>query len=106
MVGAGMVSGAHQPDDRALLDVLAAVPDPEIPVVSVVDLGIVRGIARSQNGQAEVLVTPTYTGCPATEVITRSIRAALDQAGYGAVAIRSLLSPPWSTDMILSLIHI
>ncbi len=95
-----MVSGAHQPDDRALLDVLAAVPDPEIPVVSVVDLGIVRGIARSQNGQAEVLVTPTYTGCPATEVITRSIRAALDQAGYGAVAIRSLLSPPWSTDMI------
>lgn len=84
----------------AVLDILAQVPDPEIPAVSVVDLGIVRGLVREDDGRLVVLVTPTYTGCPATDVIASTIRSALDQAGHGDVAIRTVLSPPWSTDMI------
>lgn len=82
-------------DMRALWDVLNAVPDPEIPVVSIVDLGIVRE-ARPDR----VVITPTYTGCPATEVIRRDIRDALDAAGYRDVAIETVLAPPWTTDWI------
>jgi len=76
-------------------EVLAQVPDPEIPVVSVVDLGIVRAV---ENGR--VVITPTYTGCPATIAIEQSIREALDAAGYRNVAIETILSPPWTTDWI------
>jgi len=69
--------------------------DPEIPVVSVVDLGIVRSVAPDK-----VTITPTYTGCPATQVIERDVRDALDAAGFRAVAIETALSPPWTTDWI------
>lgn len=75
--------------------VLESVPDPEIPVVSVVDLGIVREVSPER-----VLITPTYTGCPATQVIERDIRDALDAAGYRDVRIETTLSPPWTTDWI------
>jgi len=95
-----MAAGAAL-NEQALRDrveaVLATVPDPEIPAVSVVDLGIVRGI--DPEGPA-VIVTPTYTGCPATIAIEMAIRVALDEAGLGNVGIRTVLSPPWSTDMI------
>lgn len=84
--------------DRILL-ILAGVPDPEIPVVSVVDLGIVREIRESEDS-IEVVITPTYSGCPATEVIRTSIRTALDEAGLSDVDIRTELSPPWSTSML------
>ena len=77
--------------------VLAEVPDPEIPVVSVVDLGIVRGVQASPPA---VLITPTYTGCPATIAIEQSVRAALDAAGFRGVLIETVLSPPWTTDWI------
>lgn len=82
-----------------ILAVLREVPDPEIPAVSVIDLGIVRSV-ESDDAGFEVVITPTYTGCPATEVINNSIRAALDAAGLAEVAIRTTLSPAWSTDMI------
>ena len=77
---------------RAVLD---GVMDPEIPVVSVIDLGIVRAVSDDV-----VTITPTYSGCPATVAIEQSIRAALDAAGYRAVGINTVLAPPWSTDMI------
>ncbi|THF65143.1 1,2-phenylacetyl-CoA epoxidase subunit PaaD [Pseudothauera rhizosphaerae] len=77
--------------------VLGDVPDPEIPVVSVVELGIVREVA-SRAGGLRVVVTPTYSGCPATEVIADSIRAALAAAGAGAVDIETRLDPAWTTD--------
>ena len=82
-------------DEAAILAVLADVPDPEIPVVSVLDLGIVRGVHADR-----VTITPTYTGCPATLAIEASIRAALDAADYRDVAIETVLSPPWTTDWI------
>ncbi|MGD0189597.1 MAG: 1,2-phenylacetyl-CoA epoxidase subunit PaaD [Rhizomicrobium sp.] len=81
-----------------VLSALAKVPDPEIPCVSVVDLGIVREL---HDGVAPTLdITPTYTGCPATLVIEKSIRDALDEAGLTHVRLVTILSPPWTTDWI------
>jgi ring-1,2-phenylacetyl-CoA epoxidase subunit PaaD len=80
-----------------VMAVLAQVPDPEIPAVSVIDLGIVREIDMAAG---EVAITTTYTGCPATAVIERSIREALDSSGFGALKIVSRLDPPWTTDWI------
>jgi ring-1,2-phenylacetyl-CoA epoxidase subunit PaaD len=76
---------------------LGEVPDPEIPVVSVVDLGIVRGV--DVEGR-RVVLTPTYTGCPATLAIERMVREALDRAGHGDFRVETVLSPPWTTDWI------
>jgi len=84
-------------DEAAILAVLDQVPDPEIPVLSITDLGIVRGLAQDP---PRVLVTPTYTGCPATIAIEASIRSALDDAGFGAVGIERVIFPPWTTDWI------
>jgi ring-1,2-phenylacetyl-CoA epoxidase subunit PaaD len=89
------VSLARTPAVQAIRAILATVPDPEIPAVSVLDLGIVRDVS-----EARVVITPTYTGCPATLAIEQSIRAALDANGYSGVAIETTLSPPWSTDWI------
>ncbi|HWU93239.1 MAG TPA: 1,2-phenylacetyl-CoA epoxidase subunit PaaD [Sphingomicrobium sp.] len=84
-------------DEAAILAVLDQVPDPEIPVLSITDLGIVRGVAENPE---RVLVTPTYTGCPATIAIEASIREALDKAGFDAVGIERVIFPPWTTDWI------
>ena len=82
-------------DEDAIWALLKAVPDPEIPVVSVVDIGIVREVTRDR-----VRITTTYSGCPATSVIHQSIREALDTAGFGDVTIETVLSPPWTTEWI------
>jgi ring-1,2-phenylacetyl-CoA epoxidase subunit PaaD len=84
-------------DEAAILAVLDKVMDPEIPVVSITDLGIVRGFA---DGPPRVRVTPTYTGCPATIAIERLVRDALDDAGYDQVGIERVLFPPWTTAWI------
>lgn len=89
-----MRGGFASAGDR-ILEVLAGVPDPEIPAVSVVDLGIVRAADAR-----EVVISPTYTGCPATHAIELAIRQALDAAGFAGTTLRTSLSPPWSTDWI------
>ena len=88
---------ARKIEDAAarIWDVLESVPDPEIPVLSVVDLGIVRSVEPGR-----VVLTPTYTGCPATQVIERDVRAALDAAGFRDVTVETVLSPPWTTEWI------
>ena len=78
---------------------LESVPDPEIPVLSIVDLGIVRGVAVAAES-IEVEVAPTYSGCPATEVIEKSIVDALVEKGVGNVVLKRVLSPPWTTAWI------
>jgi ring-1,2-phenylacetyl-CoA epoxidase subunit PaaD len=85
--------------DRAarVREVLATVADPEIPAVSVLDLGIVREI--DQDGR-NVAITPTYSGCPATAAIEANIRAALAAAGLDGVRLVTRLDPPWTTDWI------
>jgi ring-1,2-phenylacetyl-CoA epoxidase subunit PaaD len=84
-------------DEAAIMAVLEHVQDPEIPVLSILDLGIVRGFAENP---PRVRITPTYTGCPATVAIEMSIREALDAAGYRDVHIERVLFPPWTTDWI------
>ena len=84
-------------DEAAIMAVLETVPDPEIPVLSITDLGIVRGF---RHDPPMVLISPTYTGCPATVAIEESIRAALDRAGFHDVYVQRVLFPPWTTDWI------
>ena len=79
----------------ALLD---RVLDPEVPVVSVRDLGIVRDVVEDDAGGLTVVVTPTYSGCPATEVIEASIVAALEEGGLGPVRVEMRRAPAWTTD--------
>lgn len=79
--------------------VLQAVPDPEVPALSVCDLGIVREVRADGDGLAVVL-TPTYSGCPATEVISQSVVDALQAQGLGPVSIELRRSPAWTTDWI------
>ncbi len=78
---------------------LDQVPDPEIPVISVVDLGIVRDV-RWEGEQLEVAVTPTYSGCPATTVIAMDIETALRAHGIDTLRIKTQISPPWTTDWL------
>lgn len=82
--------------DRAWA-VLEQVSDPEIPVLSVVDLGIIRGI-QEVNDQLEVTISPTYSGCPAMEVIEQEVQSALEQAGFERVEIITAIHPAWTTD--------
>jgi len=81
-----------------VLDWLSEVPDPEIPVLTIADLGIVRGV--SIDDEVTVELTPTYSGCPATEVIEQSVIDVLRKHGVEDVSIRRVLSPPWTTDWI------
>ncbi len=85
---------------RQVWQMLESVMDPEIPVVSVVDLGIVRQVRAGEDGRLRVGITPTYSGCPATEVITQTIRTALDQSGFTDVTLETLLWPPWSSEWL------
>ncbi|MFV3126747.1 1,2-phenylacetyl-CoA epoxidase subunit PaaD [Niveispirillum sp. KHB5.9] len=84
-------------DAARVMEVLSTVPDPEIPAVSIVDLGIVRGVDA---GRAAVLLTPTYTGCPATLAIEMAVRRTLADHGLGHLDVETVLSPPWTTDWI------
>ncbi len=80
-------------------EVLDTVPDPEVPVLSLRDLGIVRDVREAEGG-VEVVLTPTYSGCPATEVIADSVRQAMQAAGFAPVTVRHQLAPAWTTDWI------
>jgi ring-1,2-phenylacetyl-CoA epoxidase subunit PaaD len=80
--------------------VLATVADPEIPVISVLDLGIVRSVEVDADGALAVGVSPTYSGCPATAVIKADIRAALERADFARVRVHDVLAPPWSSEWI------
>jgi ring-1,2-phenylacetyl-CoA epoxidase subunit PaaD len=78
---------------------VSAVLDPEVPVLSVVDLGIVRDV-REEEGVVVVDITPTYSGCPAMRVIEEDLRSALEKAGAPAVRINTVFQPAWTTDWI------
>jgi ring-1,2-phenylacetyl-CoA epoxidase subunit PaaD len=77
----------------------AAVPDPELPMVTVADLGILREVSE-EDGQLVVTITPTYSGCPALREIAQDVQHRLAQAGFGPVTVRTTLSPAWSSDWI------
>ena len=85
--------------EQAAWAALATVLDPEVPVLSVCDLGIVREV-RCEAAGTQVVLTPTYSGCPATEVIADGVRVALETAGLGPVTVTHRLAPAWNTDWI------
>lgn len=78
-------------------EILETVNDPEVPVLTVIDLGVVRKV-EEVDGQLQVVITPTYSGCPAMNVIEMNIRMALAAEGYPEVMIKTVLSPAWTTD--------
>ncbi|MFZ4435893.1 MAG: 1,2-phenylacetyl-CoA epoxidase subunit PaaD [Flavobacterium psychrophilum] len=84
--------------DPQLLDILETVSDPEIPVLSIIQMGFVRS-AKFMNQLVEIEITPTYSGCPAMDVIADDIKSAFKSQGYQAV-VKLILSPAWSTDWI------
>ena len=86
--------------DHDVWRMLETVADPEIPVLSIVDLGIVRHVQWDDRGRVHIGLTPTYSGCPATEVIRESVRRALADAGYPDAVLEEVLSPPWTSDWI------
>ncbi|MFZ0097794.1 MAG: 1,2-phenylacetyl-CoA epoxidase subunit PaaD [Gemmobacter sp.] len=93
------MTGAVLPDIQMVRHWLAQVPDPEIPVISLTDLGIIRDV-EWQDDTLVVTVTPTYSGCPATSVINLDIEAALRAKGIEKLRLERQLSPPWTTDWI------
>ena len=86
-------------EDDKLRDLLAQVKDPEIPVLSILDMGILQSVTAKDNG-VEVVITPTYSGCPAMNTIEFDIKAVLTTAGYDPVVVKSRLSPAWTTDWL------
>ena len=105
-----MSAAAHRDRDSAAAvvgersaiawDVLAAVEDPEIPVLTLTDLGVIRFVKERPDGVLEVGLSPTYTGCPAVEAIRHSAEQALIEAGLAPIEIATMLSPAWSSTWI------
>ena len=94
-----MIRSSGAPSRDEVLAILGQVMDPEVPVISVVDLGIVREVEILEDG-VTVTVTPTYSGCPAMRVIERDIEEALRAHGVERVEVRTSFSPAWTTDWI------
>jgi ring-1,2-phenylacetyl-CoA epoxidase subunit PaaD len=83
-----------------LHEIAARVTDPEIPVLTIADLGILRDVTAGPEGAVVVTITPTYSGCPAMDVIEQDLKAVFAAEGYGKVLVDRVLSPAWSTDWI------
>ncbi len=89
---------------KEIWDILASVTDPEIPVLTIQDLGIIRDV-KMEGSEVEVVITPTYSGCPAMDFIAVNIKAVLAENGYPNVKITSVLSPAWTTDWMSEVAH-
>ncbi|WP_420802416.1 1,2-phenylacetyl-CoA epoxidase subunit PaaD [Streptomyces taklimakanensis] len=101
--GAGFPAGTPEEPtalEKELLGVAGSVPDPELPVLTLAELGVLRGLHVLGPGRVEVELTPTYTGCPAVETMSADVVQALREHGMTDVSVRTVLSPPWTTDAI------
>lgn len=92
-----MVGHTNSPETDRLFELLSSVVDPEIPVLTLQDLGVLRDISIT-DGEVKVSITPTYSGCPAMETMCADIKSTLAAAGYEQVLVQQNLSPAWSTD--------
>ncbi|MDJ0380764.1 1,2-phenylacetyl-CoA epoxidase subunit PaaD [Streptomyces sp. G-G2] len=86
--------------EEELAALAGSVPDPELPVLTLAELGVMRGVRMDEDGRAEVTLTPTYTGCPAIEAMSADIERVLHDHGISEVSVRTVLAPAWSTDDI------
>ena len=87
-------------DSRRAWNIAAQVPDPEMPMLTLADLGVLRGVEIDADGSVVASLTPTYSGCPAMAEMRAEVAARLRDAGFARVEIRTVLDPPWSTDWI------
>jgi ring-1,2-phenylacetyl-CoA epoxidase subunit PaaD len=83
---------------EAVREIVATVPDPEVPVLTIDDLGILRDVMVDPAGRVHVTITPTYSGCPAMDAIRADVVSSLQDAGYTEVDVELVLSPAWTTD--------
>lgn len=88
----------HTIDKETIYSYLEEIKDPEVPVLSIIDMGIVREVIMHDNDEIEVIITPTYTGCPAMDVISTAIRVMLSTLGFKKYKVTQVLSPAWTTD--------
>lgn len=94
--GAGQQGAGHQ----SAWEVAAGTPDPELPALTIGDLGILRAADGGPGGPVTVTITPTYSGCPAMREITAGLQDRLQRAGFGPVTVRTQLAPAWTSDWI------
>ncbi len=87
----------YQIDKKSIYNYLEEIKDPEVPVLSIIDLGIVRDVKMNED-EVEVVITPTYTGCPAMDLITTTIKIELSTLGFKKVKVTQVLSPAWTTE--------
>ena len=83
-----------------ILSLLSEIPDPEIPVISIIDLGVIRDIQITDDSSITLKITPTYSGCPAMKQIEDDVRKKLTENGFINITINTIFSPPWTTDWI------
>jgi len=83
-----------------ILSLLSEIPDPEIPVISIIELGVIRDITIIDNTSISLKITPTYSGCPAMKQIEDDVRKKLTENGFTIITIITIYSPPWTTDWI------
>ena len=91
------MQGVINTEEQKIWKLLEEVSDPEVPVLSVIDLGIIREV-KIREEEVEIVITPTYSGCPAMDMISMNIKLALIEHGYRKLKITSVLSPAWTTD--------
>ncbi len=83
-----------------ILSILSEIPDPEIPVITIVELGVIRDIEITDETSISLKITPTYSGCPAMKQIEDDVRKKLSENGFKNITINTIFSPPWTTDWI------
>lgn len=83
-----------------IYNILSEIPDPEIPVISITDLGVIRDVKITGDSSIELRITPTYSGCPAMQQIEDDVRKKLQENGFEDIRIQTIYSPPWTTDWI------
>lgn len=88
----------HAIDKKAIYSYLEEIKDPEVPVLSIIDLGIVRDVVMHTDDEIEIKITPTYNGCPAMDMIASNIRIMLSTLGFKKYKVTQILSPAWTTD--------
>lgn len=83
-----------------IFNLLSEIPDPEIPVISIIELGVIRNVEISNDTTISLKITPTYSGCPAMKQIEDDVRKKLSENGFTTIDIKTIFSPPWTTDWI------
>ena len=90
----------NRPDADRIREALRAVVDPELPVLTIEDLGVLRDVTVGDDGTVEVTITPTYSGCPAMDVIRSDVERVLAEQGFAGARVRTVLAPAWTTDWL------